>query len=458
MYELERAQNQRSQMVYNSEKGFVYQANDQDIKAAEEQLDQIRHEQAVAVLEKQISTLQDSINVLNDKIEDVQDEIDVLNDKIEALQDEIEVLDEHIEAIEDEIEVLDNHIEALEDEIEVLDGTIEALEDEMDALDGEIERLEGKITDLEAELDVLLAKYDEQIKGLEKYSDAIGHCADVYTEAQEDMAAAALWGSDYKNKILEGDMKLIKDFEQDYKDAQSAQAVASKQAANDVVEAYKKRVDALNEWKRAQEEAAQTSFNVSSLDTSSSVNTKTNESNVKARDNKPNLSEAQAKAIMREFVDKTRANRKKSYGSGTDNAKPGYHEIAESGDEIVLDNYGNAYLAEGHQLHRFEGGEKVFDAIETRELLRGKYLPIDSIFPDYSSMLSKVVNNTVSNAFTPSAPVINGRNKNQPMKVDNSIHVTVGDIHVTEVDNASQIAKAITNQLPNALLQELNRK
>ena len=44
------------------------------------------------------------------------------------------------------------------------------------------------------------------------------------------------------------------------------------------------------------------------------------------------------------------------------------------------------------------------------------------------------------------------------MQVDNSIHIEVGDIHVTEVDNVGEIAKAITNKLPNALLQELNKR
>ena len=41
---------------------------------------------------------------------------------------------------------------------------------------------------------------------------------------------------------------------------------------------------------------------------------------------------------------------------------------------------------------------------------------------------------------------------------DKSISVTIGDIHVTEVDNAKQLATAITNNLPTALLQELTRK
>ena len=137
---------------------------------------------------------------------------------------------------------------------------------------------------------------------------------------------------------------------------------------------------------------------------------------------------------------------------------PGYHEIAESGDEIVLDNYGNAYLAKGKQLHRFEGGEKVYDENDTRELLRGKYLPIDSLFPNYSDMLSKISNmqmsfNGIGNSVVSKKPSLGGNTE-----ITNSFTVTIGDINVSEVNDASALAKAITNKLPNALLQELNRK
>ena len=148
-----------------------------------------------------------------------------------------------------------------------------------------------------------------------------------------------------------------------------------------------------------------------------------------------------------------------AYGEGTKNAEIGWHEIAESGDEIVLDNYGNAFLAEGHQLHKFEGGERVYSSDETKELLSGKYIPVESILPNYSDMLSKIINSGFNTSVNNSNNVLTSKaNTNKNAESGKTINITVGDVHVTEVDNATQIAKAITNELPNALLQELNKR
>lgn len=65
------------------------------------------------------------------------------------------------------------------------------------------------------------------------------------------------------------------------------------------------------------------------------------------------------------------------YATGTINAKKGFNLIAEAGDEIVLDNHGNAMLASGAQLYPFEGGETVFNAAKTAELLRNNLVPLN---------------------------------------------------------------------------------
>ena len=68
------------------------------------------------------------------------------------------------------------------------------------------------------------------------------------------------------------------------------------------------------------------------------------------------------------------------------------------------------------------------------------------------------MNGSIVPSMNMNSNVLTKRGNTAPMQVDNSIHIEIGDISVTEVDNAAQIAKAIKNQLPNALLQELNRK
>ncbi len=379
LYELNRAENQRPDYVYNSEKGFVYQNRDTDIKAAQEELDNLRYEQQISILERTITTLNEQIDSLNEQIDGLDEELDRLTDAI-----------------------------------------------------------------------------DSQIDKLQEYSDKWGEVRNKYQEAQEDIIATAIWGSDWQNEILSMNESILVDFTNNYTDMQQKQVEAAVNAANAKIAAYNAEIRALNDLKEAQKSAEKTA-------TSSAVASSTNVSSGKAKTTIPkggnknkNPSPSDNKAIR--YAYKVGSTIHYVYGSGTDNALPGYHEIAESGDEIVLDNYGNAYLAKGRQLHRFEGGEKVYNENETRELLRGKYLPIDSLFPNYSDMLSKMSNMQMSfsgigNSVVSKKPSLGGNTE-----ITNSFTVTIGDINVSEVNDASALAKAITNKLPNALLQELNRK
>ncbi|MBP5470794.1 MAG: hypothetical protein J6Z11_16310, partial [Candidatus Riflebacteria bacterium] len=488
LYELERAQNQRTSLVYNSEKGFVYEANDQDIKAAQEQLENLKHEQAVAVLEKKISNLQESIDVLNEKIESVQDEIDGLNDRIEVLQDDIEILNERIEAIQDEIDELNKiieawqeeidaineRIEALQDEIELLDEQIEGLEDEIENLEEVIDGFEDKINELETELDGLVAKIDEQITKCEEYKEAWGEVTNKFKESQEDMAASALWGSNYINDIRNQDMQLLATATQDYINLQRDQVNAIQAAAADKARAYAEMEKALNTWKADQAAAEQTSGNYSTSSSNSvsgmkasgvnggtiktpSTSKSTNYSNP-AKQYSPQTNYAATKINQQAKANNDKLAAHYSYGTGTKRAEEGIQEVAETGDEIIRDNYGNAYLAEGHQLHRFEGGERVYSPTETQELLKGKYVPIDSLIPNYADMVAKMTNSVISSFGNEPNLNVPGYKGVTPSNTDKSITVTIGDIHVTEVDNAKQLATAITNNLPTALLQELTRK
>ena len=488
LYELERAQNQRTSLVYNSEKGFVYEANDQDIKAAQEQLEDLKHEQAVAVLEKKISNLQDSIDVLNDKIEDVQDEIEVLNDRIEVLQDDIEILNERIEAIQDEIDELNKIIEAwqeeidainerieeLQDEIEILDEHIEVLEDEIEELEDVIDGFEAKINELETELDGLVAKIDEQIQKCEEYKEAWGEVANKFRESQEDMAAASLWGSNYMNDIRNQDKQLLETFTQEYIDLQKNQVDALRAAAEAKAKIYKDLENSLNEWKAAQAAAEQThgSYSISSSNPVSGMKatattagkvtapsaSKSNNNSNPAKQYTPKTNYVATKINQQAKANNDKLAAHYKYGVGTKNAEEGIHEVAETGDEIIRDNYGNAYLAEGHQLHRFEGGERVYSPTETQELLKGKYVPIDSLIPNYADMVAKMMSSNIPSFGNVSNLNVPGYKGIPSSTTDKSISVTIGDIHVTEVDNAKQLATAITNNLPTALLQELTRK
>lgn len=66
------------------------------------------------------------------------------------------------------------------------------------------------------------------------------------------------------------------------------------------------------------------------------------------------------------------------YATGTTNAKKGFNLVSEKGDEIIKDNDGNIILARGEQIFPFEGGETVFNAAKTAELLNGNLMPLNA--------------------------------------------------------------------------------
>ena len=377
LYNLNRAENQRTQMVYNSDKGFVYESNAQDIKDAQDEVENLRYEEQISVLERTVS--------------------------------------------------------ALEDQIEVLEDQIEALDDELDGLTDNI---------------------DKQIEAMQDYSDRLGEVANAWTEAQEDMVAASIWGSDWQNSILSLNEEILSDFTKSYMEKQQQQVNASAAAAEAIIANYNAQIEALNAWKQALATDSETSTSSAKSKTTSTGDT----GGVKNNLSNSNSNSSGNKQVKYAWRDSSGKVRYEYYSQGTKNAKPGYHEIAEDGDEIVVDNYGNAFIAKGRQLHNFEGGETVYSSSDTRELLKGKYVPIDSVLPQYTQMLSKVIENGISNISVPNTPKISTSGNVQPVNIDKSVNITVGDIHVTEVDNAGQLAKAITNQLPNAILQEINRK
>ena len=85
------------------------------------------------------------------------------------------------------------------------------------------------------------------------------------------------------------------------------------------------------------------------------------------------------------------------YATGTTNAKKGLNLVSEMGDEIIQDNDGNIILAKGKQFFPFDGGETVFDASETAELLKGNLIPLNTEqlwgdiikTPDYSGLMAR---------------------------------------------------------------------
>lgn len=142
------------------------------------------------------------------------------------------------------------------------------------------------------------------------------------------------------------------------------------------------------------------------------------------------------------------------YGSGTDNAAPGDHIVSEDGDEVIIDNNGNAMVAKGKQLYHFEGGEVVLNHKETETLVNnaGKMTPFSEI-PLLSRQdilnlpnLSRV---TQYSPTVPEPPTANSETRN----VTNDIHM---ELSFPGVKNYEEMVKKMqTDRRFETIVQEM---
>lgn len=97
-YELARAQNQRTQYIYTSDKGFVYRSNPTEEREKREELDNQR-------TEKRIAELQKEIDKLDETIEKYQDQIDIWNKQIEAIEKMKEATDKYFDDLIEKLQL-----------------------------------------------------------------------------------------------------------------------------------------------------------------------------------------------------------------------------------------------------------------------------------------------------------------------------------------------------------------
>lgn len=171
------------------------------------------------------------------------------------------------------------------------------------------------------------------------------------------------------------------------------------------------------------------------------------------------------------------------YAKGTDNAKNGLHIVSEHelGDEIIIKNDNTAVVPHGEQFYNFEGGETVIPADETKKILKNQgnvgtlsdsdvitrkdgsilkplhyeYENILTNFikdnPDYMYSMNTMSDNMCRDLFK-NAENINYDNRSE----DNRI--SIGEIHLHEVQNVDQFARELDRQLAGIVDQKLSRR
>lgn len=388
-----------------------------------------------------------------------------------------------------------------------------------------IQEIENQISSLEDKMDELTGNIDKQIDDLNAYKDQWDSVAEQFGYAQDQIIASEVLGQGYEEEILAMRQDILDNFTNSYIDLQQNQVNAAWAAANSIIESINAQITALNALKEAQGIAGSSplaSTGGSAVNERDSVGVSENSSNEKNNKSQKNgdywtyknlgsfntSGEASsqigmlggdsvisvggryavvkwirgyktAKIAHQRMSSENASGFYRRYASGTDNAEKGWHIVSEDniGDEIVIDNNGNAVIPHGEQLYNFQGGEQVIPANESKEIIENQgnvekiptkvvlgdgtvLTPVSHVMEISDSIRQSMMKNVAFpdnigqrnyENLMKNANNISNVNNNQP--TDNS--VSIGEIHLHEVQNVDEFSKAIIHKFPGKMRQAL---
>lgn len=487
LYALQKAQQQRTRKLYVEGKGYIYDTDNEAIRDAQKDLDDITNEELINSLQKEQDKIQESIDIL-EKYKEKWNEIPDAWDKAVSEQLAIELWGQEYEKL-----ILLNRTSDIEN------------------FKNKYLKIQSQINDNEE----LIKSYEEKVDYYNKLKDQWSSLSDEYSNSVDDMYAKMLLGQSWESDVLNGRLSTLNDFRNQYNDIQKSISDMAWQSAN-------AQISALNAVKAAEATKAQTSGgsngysgssgNVSSVSkpsqpkkdtvqhywiyrTLGTFNTNGQASSKIGMLGGDGVISVGGKYLVvkwkKGYVTRGEASSNivnyggngvyKRYASGTDNGQKGFNLLSENGDELFVHNDGSVDLVKGKQFVNFEGGEKVIPANETKEILKnqgnveqlsdsdvitrkdGSILkPIHYEYenmltnfikdnPDYMYSMNTMSDNMCRDLFK-NAENVNYDNRS----VDN--RVSIGEIHLHEVPNVDQFARELDRQLAGIVDQKLSRR
>lgn len=487
LYALQKAQQQRTRKLYVEGKGYIYDTDNEAIRDAQKDLDDITNEELINSLQKEQDKIQESIDIL-EKYKEKWNEIPDAWDKAVSEQLAIELWGQEYEKL-----ILMNRTSDIEN------------------FKTKYLKIQSQINDNEE----LIKSYNEKVDYYNKLKDQWSSLSDEYSNSVDDMYAKMLLGQSWETDVLNGRLSTLNDFRNQYNDIQKSISDMAWQSAN-------AQISALNAVKAAEVTKAQTSGgsngysgssgNVSSVSkpsqpkkdtvqhywiyrTLGTFNTNGQASSKIGMLGGDGVISVGGKYLVvkwkKGYVTRGEASSNivnyggngvyKRYASGTDNAKKGWNIVSEENPELIIRNNGEIDLAKGEQFYNFQGGEKVIPANETKEILKnqgnveqlsdsdvitrkdGSILkPIHYEYenmltnfikdnPDYMYSMNTMSDNMCRDLFK-NAENVNYDNRS----VDNK--VSIGEIHLHEVPNVDQFARELDRQLAGIVDQKLSRR
>lgn len=345
LYALRRAEEQRTNKVFVEGQGFLYTQDQNAVREAQDNLSTIKQEELVNELEQEKDTINDSIELL-EKYREQWAKISSAKETETNRQLAIALFGQNYEQY-----ILQNRT-------------------------SDIETFKENYLQIQAQLNdntSLIESYEQKIEYYNQLKEQWQSITDAFQTAVDAQNAAQLLGADWETQVLSGRLDTLNTFRNEYIALQQGIVDAAWNSAN-------AQIQALNAVKAAQASASVTSNTESAGSvgkTGGTSGSKLKKSNLLTADWYDPVTGKKGSGAP----PKANHNIMTKYGAGTINAKRGLHEIAESGDELIVDTYGNAFLAKGHQLHYFQGGEVVKNPAETSELLKnaGNLTPFQQI-------------------------------------------------------------------------------
>lgn len=511
LYALQKAQQQRTRKLYVEGKGYIYDTDNEAIRDAQKDLDDITNEELINGLQKEQDKIQESIDIL-EKYKEKWNEIPDAWDKAVSEQLAIELWGQEYEKL-----ILLNRTSDIEN------------------FKNKYLKIQSQINDNEE----LIKSYEEKVEYYTKLKEQWSSLSDEYSNSVDDMYAKMLLGQSWEADVLNGRLSTLNDFRNQYNDIQKSISDMAWQSAN-------AQISALNAVKAAEATKAQTSGgsngysgssgNVSSVGGNTSGGsglTAAQKYQVRLAGTVKVIYEGSSETDLRNWITRNNyigvsrtiqnniiiyfAKKKEKkyigqvyktsgqassqvgmlggvgydkvsggyqvykYAKGTNNAKKGWHIVSEENPELIARNNGEIDLAKGEQFYKFEGGETVIPADETKKILKNQgnvetlsdsdvitrkdgsilkplhdeYENILTNFikdnPDYMYSMNNISDNLCKDLFK------NTENVNYDNRsVDN--RVSIGEIHLHEVQNVDQFARELDRQLAGIVDQKLSRR
>ena len=369
-----------------------------------------RIDKEINSLEKQKEVIEESYRF---KIDAVQAEIDALNKENEARKKQIA-----LEQAQYEAERARNQRSVKQfvngqfvymadmDEVKAAEENLAEQEQQM-----EISRLEDQIASLEQEMENATASLDNQISALEAYKEQWSEISSVYEEQQNALITAEILGADWEAQVLSGRLATLQAFTNQYIALQQAQANAAAQAAQTPTPPANNNGNAGEQTTHAYYAMTRTGQTVTATPFSSSTEAWNWLVNTYG-----SLDAHQNYKVVQKYAD-----------GGVIGAQPG-----------LLDFIAQA-VNEDHLIAARQG-ERILTATQNKQ-----FEALVKLAPELLSMHHPLQNLSVPDSF---------RTLSTPASTPN---ITIGDIHLHNVNDVNSLSRAIIQRLPGQMMQAIHR-